>query len=198
MRQAHLFVDMQNDFVSGTLASPEDNHQRGGEAAVLGATRYMDIAVQPGDSIYFTLDTHYEDYLETQEGILLPVVHCQKGTEGHEVDGKLLMVAHALFQVFEGKLDVKVMEKAAFGAVNVVNDLETQHEMNPFEKITLMGICTDICVITTAALLKSSPALRNVPIAVYEPGCSGINGELHLQALEVMKSFQVEIIEEVQ
>ncbi len=188
MRKAVLFVDMQNDFITGTLASPEDNLQIGGVNAVIGAIGFADYNISKNDLVYASQDTHYDDYLETQEGINLPIPHCMKGTEGAEIE------LHLLWAIERTEAEFKIMEKSAFGAVNIVSDLETQHVLNPLSEVVLMGICTDICVITTAALLKSSPVLRDVPVKVFEPGCSGINGELHRAALQVMQSFQVEII----
>lgn len=186
MRKAILVVDIQNDFIdTEVLGTPEAIE------AAQGAYSYLSENVKQGDVLYVTLDTHYEDYLETQEGINLPVVHCQKGSKGWES----YYTIKAAMNLAESEMaEIKIMEKAAFGAVNAVNDLETQHTLKPFEEIVLMGICTDICVITTAALLKSSPMLRNVPVKVVENACAGITPELHKQALDVMKSFQVEVI----
>lgn len=197
MKKALVIIDMQNDFVDGVLASPADDHQLGGVEAVKNAANYINDNVRVNDLVYITKDTHYEDYMETQEGRNLPVPHCIKGTYGHQVHDYIYNAvrnAKDRMKAAGGSIDVKYMEKAAFGAVNVVNDLETQHVLKPLDSITLMGICTSICLTTTAALLKSSPTLRNVPVYIYKDGSSDVNGVMHLKALDVMESFQVKII----
>ena len=166
-----VVVDMQNDFVSGALGTRE------AEAIVPRVTAKVAAAVKAGDSIVFTQDTHGEDYLDTQEGRSLPVPHCVKGSEGWEIIPQLQAYVKG----------GQRMEKPAFGSM----ELAHYAARTGFEEIELVGLCTDICVISNAMLLKA--ALPEAEIAVDASCCAGVTPASHQNALEAMKMCQVRI-----
>lgn len=170
-KKALLVVDMQNDFISGSLGTSE------AVSIVPNVVNKIQEAIKNNEDIYFTLDTHYDDYLHTLEGKHLPVVHCVEGTLGHEV--------HNDIQPYIGQAK-KVFKKNGFGYVGI------DKELNNYDEITIVGLCTDICVITQAILLKAG--LKNTEIYVDEKCCAGVNPELHKSAIETMKSCQINII----
>lgn len=166
-----VVVDMQNDFVTGTLGTGE---------AVAIVPRVADKvarAVRAGDTVVFTQDTHDKNYLDTQEGKNLPVVHCVKGTEGWAIVPQLREYA-------EGRLCV---EKPAFGSTQLAHYAARE----AFEEIELVGLCTDICVISNALLLKA--ALPESKITVDSACCAGVTSASHKNALEAMRMCQIAI-----
>lgn len=172
MKKLLVVVDMQNDFVTGALGSQE------AKAIVPKVEEKVARAVEAGVDVIFTKDTHGEDYLETQEGRNLPVEHCIKGTEGWELIPELLPYG-------AGRTTV---EKPTFGSV----ELAHLAARGQYEEICLVGLCTDICVISNALLLKA--ALPETPIAVDSACCAGVAPESHRNALEAMKMCQIQII----
>ncbi len=171
-----IVVDMQNDFVEGALGTKE-------------AMEATDRAVQKlkhfDGIIYATLDTHYQNYLHTAEGRKLPVVHCVRKTYGWRLHEKIL---NALM----GR-KYNLIEKETFGSTKLVDEIEKWKKKGEIE-IELIGLCTDICVITNALLLKTS--FPEVRIAVDADCCAGVTPELHEAALKVMSSCQIDIIRE--
>ena len=167
-----LVIDVQNDFVDGALGTKEAQAML---PALLEKVRTFD-----GDVIY-TKDTHPENYLETQEGKNLPVPHCIKGTKGWE-----LVPALAELQQQHGS---KVYEKPTFGSVMLAHELHQRDTAGEIASIELVGLCTDICVISNALLLKA--AMPELPITVDPACCAGVTPEKHAAALEVMKSCQI-------
>ena len=173
-----IVVDMQNDFVDGSLGTKEAR-------AILPAVEQK-VATFPGEVI-FTQDTHQIDYLKTQEGQCLPVEHCIKGTAGWELVPSLKKwaVAH----------DCTIFPKPTFGSTKLaevltkVETLTKAEAKAPFEYIELIGLCTDICVISNALLLKA--ALPEVQIKVDSSCCAGVTPQKHQAALEVMRSCQI-------
>jgi nicotinamidase-related amidase len=130
--------------------------------------------------IVFTRDTHFDNYMETQEGKNLPVPHCIKDTEGWQLDKKLEVIKTS---------DMKVFDKLTFGSVELADYLKTVKDL---ESVTLIGLCTDICVISNALLIKAN--LPEVKISVIEKCCAGVTPESHKNAIEAMKMCQIEIV----
>ncbi len=164
-----IVVDMQNDFITGSLGS------KMAEAIVPEVAK----KVKNFDGeIIFTRDTHSQNYLETSEGKKLPVVHCVKDTAGWEICNELKPFAD------------KVVDKITFGSLElaqIVKDICP----NP-ERIELCGLCTDICVISNAMILKS--AFPETDITVDSKCCAGVTEESHTNALGAMKSVQINIM----
>ena len=176
---ALIVVDMQNDFVSGALGTQE--------AAVIVphvAARVAD-GVSRGETILFTRDTHEENYLETREGRALPVPHCIRGTEGWEIIPPLQKYASGFAPV----------DKPTFGSTALAQMLAAINQGTPVEKITLIGLCTDICVISNALLLKAF--LPETEITVDASCCAGVTPESHKNALAAMKTCQITVEHEV-
>lgn len=166
-----VVVDMQKDFIDGALGTKE------AEAIVDNVAEK--IKGFDGE-VVFTRDTHYDNYLETQEGRKLPVKHCIKGTDGWQLDSKLAAL----------RLDnAKIFDKPTFGSVELAEYLKS---LSLLESVTLIGLCTDICVISNAMLIKAY--LPEVKISVAASCCAGVTPESHKNALEAMKMCQIEII----
>lgn len=163
-------IDMQNDFIDGALGTKE------AEAIV------ENVAAQIRDfegEVVYTRDTHFEGYLGTQEGKRLPVPHCIKDTEGWQIREQVRQACAG---------DVKIFDKPAFGSVELAEYLK---DMPDLENVTLIGLCTDICVISNALLIKAF--LPEVTVKVDADCCAGVTPESHKNALEAMKMCQVEI-----
>ena len=174
MKKILVVVDIQNDFVDGALGTPE-------------AVAIIDNAVEKiksfdGD-IFVTYDTHYENYMDTLEGKKLPVPHCIKGTDGWRLNEK---IAEALKDK-----NYKSVEKLTFGSVELP-DLVKEAIGNETAEITLIGLCTDICVVSNALLLKAN--FLNSEIYVDSSCCAGVTPETHNAALQTMKCCQINII----
>lgn len=166
---------MQNDFIDGALGTAE--------AEAIVPKVMAKIAAFDG-LVLATRDTHGEDYLRTQEGKKLPVVHCVKETEGWELRPEI-----------QALIPAQPIDKPTFGSVALGNILKKFHEeMDPIESITLVGLCTDICVISNALLVKAF--LPEVPVLVDAACCAGVTPESHRQALEAMKACQIEVLNE--
>lgn len=172
MNKLLVVVDMQIDFVNGALGTAE------AQSIIPEVVRKVEEEIAAGSTIVFTKDTHEENYLETQEGQKLPVVHCVKDTEGWELIPEL--------RAFEkGRM---VMEKGTFGSTALAHFAAKNH----FDEVELIGLCTDICVISNAMLIKA--ACPETPIRVCESCCAGVTPESHKNALEAMKMCQIEIV----
>ena len=170
-----IVVDMQNDFVSGALGTPEAR-----EIVPCVAARVAD-GVSRGEKLMFTRDTHEADYLSTQEGRKLPVPHCVRGTEGWEIIGQLL----------PDTVGRTVLDKPTFGSRALGELLAAEQAREPIGKITLIGLCTDICVISNALLLKAF--LPEVEIAVDAACCAGVTPQSHQNALAAMRVCQITV-----
>lgn len=173
MKRILVVVDVQNDFVSGALGTPEAE-------AILPAV-VEKIRSYPQGQVIATRDTHTADYLSTQEGRLLPVEHCIEGTPGWEI---VPQVARAL-------KGAKVVDKPTFGSVALAELLLQRNEEEPLE-VELVGLCTDICVVSNALLLKAF--LPEVPITVDSRCCAGVTPERHRAALDTLRSCQVTVL----
>lgn len=178
-----VVVDMQNDFVTGSLGTPE--------AQAIVPKVVEKIEGWKGEVLY-TLDTHHKKYLETQEGKYLPVSHCIYGTKGWQLVDEIKNIFRKPTELF----DSDEYEKNTFGSVELMDELQSFQEGTVFEinSITLVGLCTDICVISNALLLKA--ALPEVPIIVDASCCAGVTPESHKNALAAMKMCQIEIVNE--
>jgi nicotinamidase/pyrazinamidase len=168
-------VDMQNDFVSGSLGTKE--------AAGIVGNVVEKIKTFDGVVVY-TRDTHEPDYLSTQEGKNLPVVHCVRGSAGWEIVDEIKQLAE------KGK--AKVFDKDTFGSKELIDYLLELDAADPIEQIMLVGLCTDICVISNALAIKAF--LPEVPIVVDAACCAGVTSTSHDTALEAMKMCQVAVV----
>lgn len=165
-----VVIDMQNDFVDGALGTEE---ARNILECVIKKIEYF------GGEVVFTRDTHSENYLETQEGQKLPVKHCIKDSDGWQLHGTIRALA-------EGKT---IIDKATFGSLALVHYLK---EKGDLDSIVLIGLCTDICVISNALILKA--AFPETEIIVDKDCCAGVTPESHENALKAMEMCQVKII----
>ena len=172
-----IVIDMQNDFITGSLANTD------AQAIVDAVAKRINYHQGP---VYYTLDTHGDDYLETQEGHYLPVPHCIKGTEGWQL-------APSIAKALELH-NATGFEKDTFGSTALAHGVAKAHLEKPFTSITLIGVCTDICVISNAMVLKA--ALPNVPIYVVADLCAGVTPDSHQTALDAMAACQMAIIHE--
>lgn len=173
--QVLIVIDMQNDFVSGSLGTKE--------AQALLPELVKTVAAFEGEVI-FTKDTHEENYLETQEGKLLPVPHTIRGTQGWELVPEL--------EALREKLHALVFEKPTFGCVELAEYLREKYERGEIDRIELCGVCTDICVVSNALLIKAF--IPECPIVVRKDLCAGVTPAKHQAALEVMGSCQVNAV----
>ncbi len=173
MRKLLIVVDMQNDFIDGSLGTAE------AQAIVQNVKKK--IASYPVEDVIYTLDTHEEDYLQTQEGRNLPVEHCIRGTEGWKLSPELEDMLRG----------AKCYEKATFGSGALADDLWNMAYNEDFS-VELVGLCTDICVVSNALLLKS--VIPEVEISVDSSCCAGVTPEAHEAALATMRSCQIKVV----
>lgn len=169
-----LVIDMQNDFVTGALANEEAEKIIGAIAAKIEFYQKDD------HPVFFTRDTHGEEYLQTQEGKLLPVPHCMKGSEGWQLVDQLKALA----------VEENVLDKPVFGSLQLPRWIEEKLSAVPAE-IELCGVCTDICVISNAMILKA--AFPETIVTVEGTLCAGVTPESHQNALAAMKACQVNV-----
>jgi len=166
-----VVVDMQNDFIDGSLGTKE------AQKMLPRLKDKLKKVVEDGSAeLVFTMDTHGKDYLNTQEGKKLPVEHCIKGTQGWEISPEL--------GEFVAKAKA-VVEKPTFGSMELIKHLKAADE------VELVGLCTDICVISNALLIKA--AYPEMKVSVDAQCCAGVTPESHANALDAMKMCQVEI-----
>ena len=172
MRKILVVVDMQKDFVDGALGTKEAVSI---VPAVVNKIREYD-----KENIFVTRDTHQKDYLTTQEGRKLPVEHCIEGTPGWELDPT----------VAEAVQGAAIVNKPTFGSTELMNIIREISEKDEIS-IELIGLCTDICVVSNALLLKA--AVPEVEISVDASCCAGVTPEKHEAALETMRSCQIQV-----
>ena len=170
-----VVIDMQHDFVDGSLGSPE------AQAIVDNVRQKITSFDGP---VIFTRDTHDINYLESQEGQHLPVPHCVKDTIGWQIMDDLVEAAEERNTIYPHM----IIDKPNFGSFELVTRLQGMHTAEPLESINLVGLCTDICVISNAILLKTG--LPEVPIHVDSKCCAGVTPESHEAALATMKMCQ--------
>lgn len=166
-----VVVDMQKDFIDGTLGTPE----------AVAIVPYVQQKIEAFDGkVFFTRDTHYADYMDTQEGKNLPVLHCIEGTPGWQIHPDL------------EKLRVTPpIDKITFGSSQLPQILAGEKDV---ESITFMGLCTDICVISNVMITKAF--FPEIPLIVDAKGCAGVTPQSHKNALEAMKMCQITIVNE--
>lgn len=174
MKHFLVVVDMQKDFVDGALGTPEAQDII---PAAVEKIRNFD------GELFVTYDTHFEDYLDTAEGKKLPVPHCIYGTPGWELQ-------EDIGQVIEELPHVKV-QKYTFGSTTLPHLISEFADEEDFS-IELIGLCTDICVVSNALLLKAN--FPEAPIAVDSACCAGVTPALHEAALQTMRSCQIDIL----
>lgn len=171
-----IVVDMQNDFIDGSLGTEE------ARAIVQRAAEVIRGRREEGYEIIATLDTHAPDYLNTREGRYLPVEHCVRGTAGWELNPAIR----------EALGDALIVEKPTFGSVRLPGIIADRAGGLESPVIELLGLCTDICVISNALLLKAY--FPEADIAVHTACCAGVTPYKHEAALETMRSCQIDLI----
>ena len=169
-----IVVDMQKDFVTGVLGTGEARRIL---PPVVDRVRKFD------GQIIFTRDTHQSNYMETQEGKLLPVPHCIQGSEGWQLVDAL--------EEIRTQRNLPVYDKVTFGCPELAADLVKANEQEPIASIELIGVCTDICVVSNALLIKAF--LPETPVRVIAECCAGVTPESNQAALETMKMCQIQI-----
>ena len=172
MKDILLVIDMQNDFVFGPPSTDQ--------AREIVQNVKEKVLNFKGD-IYFTRDTHFENYLSSQEGKKLPVAHCIKDTEGWQI-----------IEDLDKLRKTEPIDKVTFGSSKLVDLLVKENEKETINSITLIGVCTDICVISNAMIIKAF--LPETEILVDASCCAGVTVESHNNALEAMKCCQITII----
>ena len=172
MKNILIVVDMQNDFIDGALGTKE---------AVAIVPKVEEKIRNFEGEVFFTRDTHETYYLETQEGRNLPVKHCIRDTEGWQIRKELDVLRKT-----------NPVDKETFGSTDLAGELTMIDEDEGIGSITLVGLCTDICVISNALLIKAS--LPEVPICVDASCCAGVTPESHENALKAMEMCQIKII----
>lgn len=177
-----IVVDMQNDFIDGALGTPE------AKMIVPNVVNKIHSYIKDDDIILVTRDTHHEDYLFTEEGKNLPVEHCIKGTYGWKLNKDVLDALN------DGDVLRKrgTLDKPTFGSFALGLKLKELNEIFDIENIEVIGLCTDICVISNAIIAKS--VLPNVHIKVDASCCAGVTPESHNIALDEMRTLQVEVL----
>ena len=165
-----IVIDMQNDFVTGSLGTNE------AQLIVPNVKKKLEEYYERGDQVFFTRDTHSKNYLQTLEGKKLPVEHCIEGTKGWEIVSDLPM-----------DKDAMIINKTSFG-------FSGWHLYSLGNEIEILGLCTDICVISNALILKAK--FPDSEIYVDASCCAGTTPELHGKALDIMKSCQINVIGE--
>ncbi len=170
MKKTLIVVDMQKDFIDGALGTKE------AVAIVENVKKKIATYQQNGDEIIFTRDTHQADYMNTNEGKHLPVEHCIEGTEGWMIE-KSLEVPNAIY-----------INKPTFGYLNWAD--------YKLEEVEMVGLCTDICVVSNALIIKAT--YPEIKVTVDASCCAGVTPESHAAALTTMKMCQVEVIGEEQ
>lgn len=161
-------IDMQNDFINGALGTKE------AEGIVSNVEKKILEFLDKDDLVVYTRDTHSASYLETQEGKKLPVVHCVKDTPGWQIPERVY------------KEGCHIIDKPSFGSLELAQWVANQKDL---EEIVVIGLCTDICVISNVMILKAK--LPEIPITVIADCCAGVTPESHQNALEAMKMCQI-------
>lgn len=174
MKKALVVVDMQVDFTTGALENAE------AVKVIPSIVKKVNDAFAASEDVFFTRDTHADNYMSTEEGKNLPVPHCIKGTAGWEIVPEL--------KVLSEKPGVTIVDKPVFGSVALGELLK---ERAAYDEVELVGVCTDICVISNAMIVRAF--LPDTHVKVDASCCAGVTVESHLNALEAMKACQVEV-----
>lgn len=174
MKKALIVIDMQNDFINGSLRTREAQAIVPNVAKLIQSSDYA--------AIFFTRDTHSKDYLDTQEGKNLPIEHCIRGTNGWKIHDDIAVAS------IESNIPCDVINKPTFGIFNIATKLVEDN----YDEVDLVGLCTDICVITNALILKTR--FPEMKINIIENATAGTTPEAKWAALTVAKSCQINII----
>ena len=166
-----VVVDMQKDFIDGALGTPE---------AVQIVPYVTQLAANFEGKVLFTRDTHFANYMDTQEGKNLPVPHCIQGTPGWQIHPQL-----------DALRKTAAIDKLTFGSSALPRILAEESQL---ESVTFVGLCTDICVISNVMITKVF--FPEVPVIVDAKGCAGVTPESHKNALAAMKMCQVQVVNE--
>jgi nicotinamidase-related amidase len=189
-----IVVDMQKDFVDGSLGTKE------AQAIVPLVAETIEQMADPNTVVIFTKDTHHENYMNTLEGKNLPIPHCIKGTAGHSIVDEVFNAYINVIGTYADAYEVYPItdinpikvDKPTFGSIELQNILFDINDRIGIEEITLMGLCTGICVMSNAILAKAT--LPEVPVNVIEDCCACVTPESHKTAIEAMKLCQINII----
>ena len=173
MRKILIVIDMQNDFIDGALGTAE-------AVGIVEAVKEK-IRSYPAADVIATMDTHFDNYMQTQEGKYLPVPHCIRETAGWEIRPEIADLLK----------EAKIYEKPTFGSTQLAADLKAAAEKEEIE-LELIGLCTDICVVSNALLLKAQ--MPEVKISVDASCCAGVTPVKHEAALETMRSCQIQVL----
>jgi nicotinamidase-related amidase len=190
-----LVVDMQNDFITGSLGSKE------AEAIVGNVKEKIEEYKKNGDLIWYTMDTHDENYLNTLEGKGLPVPHCIKDTDGWKIcdalgvdyENDFIILKKIFGVIYLDECLIDACEKFYERKISEHPDEDISDESMRVQSIEIVGLCTDICVVSNALIAKST---FDVPVIVDASCCAGVTPEKHKAAIEVMKSCQINVINE--
>lgn len=172
MKNILVVIDMQNDFIRGSLKAFD------GESIIPGII--AEISKRKSNDVLFTKDTHHKDYLNTNEGKHLPVIHCIENTQGWELVAEIKNLTR----------DSLIIKKPTFGSLILIDELKKRIKSKE-DIITLVGVCSDICVISNAVLIKTY--FRENNVIVLKDCVRGVTEEKNIEALDVMKSLQIEI-----
>ena len=167
-----VVIDVQNDFIDGAL------YNEVAKARIPNIIKKINEF--DGEHILITKDTHNDNYMETSEGMNLPVPHCIKDTQGWQIYPQLEVLRKT-----------EAIDKLTFGSKDLVDVLKQEDDL---EEITFVGLCTDICVISNVMVVKAF--YPETPLVVDAKGCAGVTPQSHLNALEAMKMCQVKVINE--
>lgn len=178
MSKVLVVVDMQNDFITGSLGTKE------AQGIVESVVAKIESYKEAGVKILYTRDTHHEDYLQTSEGKKLPVEHCIKGTWGWQLADPIAKTVVSSAQLYD---------KGTFGCIELGEKMKQLAEEDTSLEIEVIGLCTDICVISNVLLIKAN--VPEVEITVDAKCCAGVTPESHQNALEAMKMCQINIVE---
>lgn len=167
-----IVVDMQKDFVDGVLGTKE---AKAIVPAVIEKIKGFD------GTVIYTRDTHKQNYMETQEGKKLPVVHCIENTDGWKLIEPL--------DKLQKEANAPVYDKPTFGSLQLAAALKEEYDKGVIKEVELVGVCTDICVVSNALLIKAN--MPELPVKLDASCCAGVTVEKHEAALETMRSCQI-------
>ena len=176
-------IDMQKDFIDGALGTKE------AVSIVPKVAARLKKAREDGELVVFTRDTHHAEYLSTQEGRNLPVKHCIENTDGWQIRPEIMEAVQHNY----ASEKVHIIDKPSFGSLDLANLLRDRYSAQQAEvEITLIGVCTGICVISNSMLVKA--ALPEAGITIIEKACACVTPESHKTAIEAMKLCQINVI----
>ena len=173
-----VVVDMQNDFITGTLGTAE------AQAIVPNVQKKIKEYAAAGHPIFYTRDTHADNYLDTPEGIKLPVKHCIKGSWGWEIPAELMV---------DEKNGGKVLNKPTFGSLDLLDEVIQTYWDDVIDEIEFVGLCTDICVVSNVLIFKAQ-FYDTAVVSVDANCCAGVTPETHEAALRTMEMCQINVI----